>query len=289
MDELKVSIVILNWNRKDISRETLQECYTQDYTDFEIIVVDNNSSDGSQEMVEKEFPDVKLIRLPRNIGIEGYNIGIANSKGKIIVILDNDAFLETQGIKKIVEKFERFPKLGALGVKVCNYYTKEIHNWHPYIRDVETYPEEGFDSPLFNGCAAALRYDVLKKIGYYPEEFFLYENERDLCTRIIDAGFEVKYFPDIVAYHKVASEQRLKENYLYFVMRNEIWYFWKYFPYRIVILRTIRALIYFFIKAIRYRLLKVYFKAVFDAICGLPVIIRKRRPVKDENIKKVIY
>ncbi len=188
-----VSVVIINWNRKEALKQVLSNLTTQTYRDFEVIVADNASTDGAPEMVQNEFPQVKLIRLGENTGIKGYNIAFEHSSGEFIVILDNDSFLEDDGIVKIVKKFQKYPKLGALGCKVYNYYSGKVHHWHPKVK-AENGSEDGFDSPLFNGCAGAARRSVLKEVGFYPEEFFLYENERDLCTRIINAGYDVKYY-----------------------------------------------------------------------------------------------
>ena len=285
----KCSVVIANWNRKDNIREALLELRKQTYANVEVIVSDNNSTDGSPDMIEREFPEVRLIRLKRNTGIKGYNIAMAKAGGEIIIILDSDSYLEKGGIEKIVSKFMRFPKLGALGCKVINCCTNEIHYWHPCIRDEEM-PEGGFDSPLFNGCAAAVRKTVLDEVGYYPEEYFIYDNERDLCTRIIDAGYDVKYFTDITAYHRVSPQQRSNECLIFYSTRNLIWYYWKYLPYRIAFAKT--KLIYGHCKSAgaTKKESRIYFKSFLCAAIGLPMIfLFKRKPVKNENVEKILY
>lgn len=283
-----VSVVMINWNRKEILRHVLTMLARQTYPDFEIVLCDNNSTDGAPEMVSQEFPDVQLIQLNENIGISGYNIAFERSKGEIIVILDNDSFLEDDGIAGIVRKFQSYPMLGALGCKVYNYYSGRIHHWHPNVKS-ESVPTEGADAPLFNGCAAAARSSVLKEVGFYADEFFLYENERDLCTRIIIAGYEVKYFTDITGYHMVSEEGRSSERLIYYSTRNLIWYYWKFMPVRTALLRTLVIMAARIISAITSGDFRIYLRPLFDALLALPKIMKMRTPVSKDMLSKVLY
>ena len=283
-----VSIVMINWNRKDILQHVLTELARQTYSRFEIILCDNHSTDGAPDMVEQYFPDVKLIRLDQNLGITGYNLAFEQSDGEIIVILDNDSFLEDEGIAKIVNKFQVNPQLGALGCKVYNYYSGRIHHWHPSVRE-ENLPAEGVDAPLFNGCAAAAKRQVLNEVGFYPDEFFLYENERDLCTRIINEGYDVKYFTDISGYHMVAEETRCSERLIYYARRNRIWYFWKYMPVSIALWKTLIVVGKSLIEAATTGKVSMHLKPIIDALTAMPKILKKRTPVKKSVVPKVLY
>lgn len=283
-----ISVLIINWNRKEILKQVLINLAKQTYPHFEIIIADNSSTDGAPEMVESEFPNIKLIRLDENLGIKGYNIALKNSSGEFIVILDNDSFLEETGIAKIVKKFQNYPKLGALGCKVYNYYSGKVHHWHPKVRD-ENGSEEGFDSPLFNGCAGAARSTVLKEVGFYPEEFFLYENERDLCTRIINAGYDVKYFTDIIGFHMVSDEGRSSERLIFYATRNRIWYFWKYLPIRVALWKTFVITAFNMLVAVKNMKIRMYLMPIAFALKGLPKILKHRNPVKKEYLSKVLY
>ncbi len=283
-----VSIVMINWNRKDILQHVLTSTSMQTYSRFEIILCDNHSTDGAPDMVEQQFPDVKLIRLGQNLGITGYNLALEQSDGEIIVILDNDSFLEDEGIAKIVNKFKANPHLGALGCKVYNHYSGRIHHWHPSVRE-ENLPAEGVDSPLFNGCAAAVTRQVLNQVGFYPDEFFLYENERDLCTRIINAGYDVKYFTDISGYHMAAGETRRNERIIYYARRNRIWYFWKYMPVSIALWKTLVVVGKSLTDVAASGKVRIHLKPVVHALCGMPKILRKRTPVNRSIVSKVLY
>ena len=283
-----VSIVMINWNRKEILRHVLTTLARQTYGRYEIVLCDNHSTDGAPDMVEHEFPDVRLFRLDDNIGITGYNIAFEHSTGEIIVILDNDSFLEDDGISKIVNKFQTYPQLGALGCKVYNYYSGRVHHWHPTVREVNL-PADGVDSPLFNGCAAAARRLVLDEVGFYPDEFFLYENERDLCTRIINAGYDVKYFTDISGHHMVSEESRSNERLIYYARRNRLWYFWKYMPIHIALWKTGLIMVSSMIAAAKSGKVRMHLRPLIHALSAMPLILKKRTPIKKALVSKVLY
>ena len=97
-----VSIVILSYNRIDSIREALTELQKQHFQDFEVIVVDNGSQDGSPQLIEEEFNEVRLIKLPHNIGIAARNRGIEISRGEFIVLMDDDAVLEADWIENAI-------------------------------------------------------------------------------------------------------------------------------------------------------------------------------------------
>jgi len=102
-----VTVNILSWNRKEDLRESLIELKKTTYPNIELIVVDNASTDGSPEMVEREFPYVKLIKMPKNIGIAGWNIGFEKANGKYIMVLDDDSYPAPDAIELMVEEFEK--------------------------------------------------------------------------------------------------------------------------------------------------------------------------------------
>ena len=226
-----VSVVILSYNRKGEIRETLSELQKQYYQDFEVIVVDNNSHDGSQQLIEEEFTEVKLIKLPHNIGIAARNRGIEISRGEFIVLMDDDAVLEKDWIEKALKHFNKEPSLGILASKVLNYDSREIWGW-VYGVDVNTFADKQFEAFDFVACAAVIRKSALEKSGLFSEELFIYWDEDDLSIRIIDSGYTIWYCPDLVTYHRIPSSQNAtrSKRRTYYQARNAIWYYWKYYP-----------------------------------------------------------
>ena len=282
-----VSVVIISYNRIDRLRETLSELQKQYYQDFEVIVVDNNSHDGSPQSIEEEFPEVKLIKLPDNIGIAARNRGIEISHGEFIVLIDDDAVLKKDWIENAVRHFHEEPSLGILASKVLNYDSREIWGW-VYGVDVNTFADKQFEVFDFVACAAAIKKSALDKAGLFSEELFIYWDEDDLSIRIIDSGYKILYCPDLVAYHKISSGQnamRSKRS-AYYQTRNAIWYYWKYYPVWVATVVSCYSIPYHLSRALRYRCLWSCLKGILDAFIGMPVILKKRRPVRKETWRK---
>ncbi len=289
MNQVKASVVIITWNRRGEIGETLQALREQDYKNFEVIVVDNNSEDGTAELIEREFPGVRLICLPQNTGIAGRNDGIAAARGEIIVFCDDDVIFERDWIGNAVGRFEAEPRVGLLASKLFNYYDKRLCNWaHPV--DASEYADREFDSITFCCGASAARKSVLDEVGYFAEELFAYHEEEDLSTRIIDAGYRILYCPELVAYHKIPTGEPLRMGKLrmYYGTRNGIWFFWKYYPLRMALMATLLKIPFELGGyAFKRRDLGTYLRACFAAIWGLPGILRIRQPVSRETLERV--
>ena len=119
-----VSIIIVTWNRKEEILDALEAIGKQSYNNIEVVVVDNGSSDGTIEEVRRLYKSYKLVCLPSNVGCEeGFNVGIVNSTGTILIYLDSDAFFEDEGIQKIVDKFNDNPSLGIVDPRIYNFFS----------------------------------------------------------------------------------------------------------------------------------------------------------------------
>ncbi len=169
-----VSIVMLAWNRKDDVRESLCHIQKIDYEPLEIIVVDNASTDGTAEMVEEEFADVRLIKIGKNIGIAAYNVGFEQAKGKYIVAIDDDSFPARHAIRRMVQVFEKDERLGAVAFDVRNYYHyDEIKNELEDTDETEEVKAVASDYLMsFNGAGVGIRKDLFKKLDIILKNFF---------------------------------------------------------------------------------------------------------------------
>jgi hypothetical protein len=278
MDQPLVSIVILCWNRKEDVREGLQRIKKQTYLNFEVIVVDNSSFDGTQEMIESEFPEVKLIRMFKNIGIEAYNIGFENAKGEYIVILDDDSFPKEDALEKMVQKFEADLKLGVVAFDVRNYLHYDDVKQIKEQPSLETKAKAQDYLLAFNGAGAGVRRDVFKKIGYYPEEFFLYWNEPDTAFRILDAGYSIQFFSDVISYHKYSPKNRSSWRAPYYYTRNMFWLIWKNYPADMAFAFTLKSIYNCFYYSMEQKT-TVYVKALWGAFLGIYILKGKRKEV----------
>jgi len=284
-----VSLVILTWNRKEDTIETLQKLRDQTYRDFEIVVVDNNSTDGVDDVIEKEFPDIRLIRLPKNLGVAGgRNVGIKNTRGKIVVFLDNDAIMAPDALEIFLTEFSSAPEIGVVTAKIMNFYTGEISptDWlHPYNYIPNS--ERSFFSPIFVGCCSALRKEIFEKIGFFPDDFFRQDEEIDLCVRLMDAGYRIKYCPNIVVYHKQSLAQRSLPFQFYNSTKNNLSVVWKYLPFMLALKQTAVRLFVLGVRGIQKGYFLAYLRGVAGFAVSLPGIIRKRKCIKAETLKEV--
>lgn len=190
----RVTVSILTFNRKDELRTTLNKTSRElDYPKdrLEIIVCDNASTDGTSEMLLNEFPAVKHLKMPTNIGTPAWNWGFANGKGKYFLLLDDDAHVEGKTLKKAVEFMEDNENVGILSFNVIDPGTRYSYTMHlPF----------GIFS--FWGCDVVIRTDLVKAIGGFDPNIFIYSHEPDFVIRAAKAGYRHHLMSDLVAYHR---------------------------------------------------------------------------------------
>jgi GT2 family glycosyltransferase len=278
-----VSVVALCWNRKAEILASLARIREIDYAPLEIIVVDNASDDGTAAAVGAAFPEVRLIRTVRNIGIEAYNLGFKSACGSYIVILDDDSFPHRASIKRMVEKFERDPRLGVVAFDVRNLSTHseadaDADPAPDADADVGTAAEAKGYVLAFNGAGAGIRRDLFERIGYYPGEFFLYWNEQDTAFRVLKAGWRIRFFTDVVAYHKYAPANRASWRAPYYYTRNAFWLIWKNYPFAMAMTRTL-LLVYKCIYHAMEQKTPIYMRAMMAAFRDSGALQGKRAPV----------
>jgi len=271
-----VSVVMLSWNRLGDVKESLTKLMEQEYQPLEIIVVDNASSDGTAEMVTMLFPEVTLIQMEKNVGIAAYNVGFEKASGEYILILDDDSFPAKNAINRMVTKFLADDRLGIVAFDVRNYEAyDQVSEETGYSGSAQ--PDSYLMS--FNGAGAGIRKAVFQKVGYYPEEFFLYQNELDVALKVHDSGYSVHFFPDVVAYHKYSPINRSSWRAPFFYTRNAFWILWKHYPLRLSIKYTVELTYKCMYHSFEQRTW-VYIKALIAAYKDVNKLKGKRTPVK---------
>lgn len=188
-----VTIVIVVYNRRDELREVLRRMtgesdYAPDRVD--VIVVDNASEDGSPDMVREEFPAVTLIERDTNAGAPAWNDGFAIARGDYVLILDDDCYLEPDGLRRAVEAAE------AEDAALVTFKVVSTHD--PGWVFTERY-RTGLLS--FWGCAWLVRKDALAELGGYDPLIFMWTNELDFTIRLYDRGYRHLHLPEVVAQH----------------------------------------------------------------------------------------
>lgn len=265
---LDVSICIVNWNVKDLLRACLDSIYkyTKDIS-FEVIVVDNDSGDGSIDMVRELFPQVRLMANEFNAGFtKANNQAIRLSKGKYIMLLNPDTELLDNSIQKMFHFMEQHGNCGAVGCKLLNsdgtlqrscktFPTLEVMLYSTLLLD-SLFPNSKVfgkhqmtwwdfnsirevDQPM--GSALMVKKYALEKVGLFDENIFIWFDEVDLCYRIKKAGWKIFFTPDAVITHHLSRSfkqwkslsQSLRGTYLWRKARN--YYFRKHKGYISVI------------------------------------------------------
>ena len=223
-----VSVVLVSFNTRDLTRECLTSLHAaSDGLNVEVLVVDNASRDESADMIEREFPWVKLIRSEVNLGFAaGNNRAFPLATGKYVALLNTDAFLDPEALRRSIHYMDAEPGIGLGGGRLVGrdgswqpsmrmfpsplndllmisgaadkfpksrFFGRQDHTWAD--------PDEAGDTDWVPGAYSMIRRTALEQVGYFDERFFLYYEEVDLCRRFKNAGYAVRYWPDVVVVH----------------------------------------------------------------------------------------
>ena len=271
----KLSIVFLNFNRLHETRQTVDQllklCGRR--TDIEIIAVDNGSNDGTAEFLASQ-ENIQAILLDVNYGIAGYNAGFKQAKGDYILVLDDDSCpKDASTLNQIIDVFDQQPAIGVIACHIETPMGEAQWSWH-----LPPQPVAG-SSPFFIGCGFAIRRNLFQEIGWYPEEFFLYQNEVEVAYQVRQRHFQIFYLPDCRVVHRGMPCQRPGWRRIYFPTRNTIWLIKRYYPqpkstYMIISRMTIGL-----IRSLQFGEFITYLRAVFDAY---------KQPVKKQQLSPEI-
>jgi GT2 family glycosyltransferase len=294
----KVSIIVVNYNGGEIVGACLEALLRRSYEACEVIVVDNNSCDGSpndiQRIMKKDSTDsLKLISLNKNIGFAGGNLeGLRHAKGEYIALLNNDTEPDGRWLEELVMAMDSDPKVGICASKLLVDSTESIDSaGDGYSTSLKGFKRgEGGVTSLFDrgeyvfgACAGAALYrrKMIEKIGFFDEDFFLIHEDTDLNFRAQLNGWKVLYVPTAVVYHKVRSSiGPMSDIAIYYTLRNSEFVRIKNIPFGVFIrclpeflIGGLTEFVYF---AIKHKRLRLYFKAKIDALRMFPRMLKKR-------------
>lgn len=231
MPDLELSITICSWNTLEDTRACLQSLQAiQDEAAFEVIVVDNNSEDGSPDMVAKEFPWVRLEAQSRNLGFTGgQNHALERIKSPNALLLNSDTIVHAGALRTMLDYLNTHPEVGMLGPKLLNpdgslqfsvrrfpnplaalFRNTPVGKWFPNNKFTRDYlmqdwshdtPREDVD--WVSGAALLTSQRLIEKIGFLDHSYVMYLEDVDYAWRAHEAGFRVAYVPTAVITHAI--------------------------------------------------------------------------------------
>ena len=301
VEDLQVSIIIPNWNGLEVLPRCLEAVFTQTFRDFEVILVDNASTDGSVAFVHENFPAVKVIVLDENHGFAGANnIGAREAKGKWLALLNNDAFPEPDWLTALYAATQEYPHYALFASRLIQAENPDLLDGSGDVYHISglawrrhyNFPVEGVENrveEVFSPCAAAALYDreAFLEVGGFDEDYRFYHEDVDLGFRLRLHGHRCMYIPGAVVNHLgSASFGKQSAAQVYYGHRNLVWsYFqnmpgylvWWYLPAHLL-----ANLIFLGYYSLRGHPAAIW-RAKWDAVLGLPAALRKRSLIQQRR------
>lgn len=248
---MEVSVVIPNFNGIAFLDSVLASLEGQTLSNFEVILVDNGSTDGSCSFVTANYPWVHLIELSENFGFCGaVNAGIRAAKAPYVLLLNNDTEVKEDFVEEMLAAIRRHKNAFSCGARMVQYHDRDrlddVGNYYCALgwsfargrgKDIHAYETE---DKIFSACAGAAIYrkKILEKIGYFDEEHFAYLEDTDIGYRARIYGYENWYAPKAIVYHvgSGTSGSRYNQFKTRYSSRNNIYLIYKNMPLLQIIL-----------------------------------------------------
>jgi GT2 family glycosyltransferase len=257
---MKLSIVIICWNDWKVLEDCLRSIFAGTHKiSFEVIVSDNGSTDGSVEKIRTQFPAVRVVENRANLGFaKGNNAGIREAQGEYVLILNPDTIIHEGSLDRWTEFADQHPEAGAFGCRVQNPDGTYQRSARPFptiprylaaalyfrflgqLRRPVLTPEYDWwkgdterEIDWQSGCCVMLRGELLQQLGGFDEQFFYQFEEVDLCRRVWNAGYRIRFTPEASITHLGGqSVKRFPARFAIEVCRNGYRYFFKHFGAR---------------------------------------------------------
>ncbi len=303
-----VSIIIVNLNGKKWLGKCFDSVHNQTYKNYEVIFVDNGSTDKSVDFIKKNYPKTVIVENKKNLGFAGgNNVGYKNAKGEYLLLINNDTYIEKNFLANFVEAFEKIPNLGSVQSKIVlmnnprkldmvgAYWTDfSFLYYYGYGKDADL-KKYNNPMPFFSnkGASMLIKKEVVDKIGLFDDVFLNYYEETDFCHRLWLAGYECWYWPKAVLYHAMGGTSSAFDNsYIQFHnFKNKLLSFLKNFEVKslLTIIPTyliINLLLsWFWLFQGKYKHFFVPYRAVYWNIANIGNTLKKRRSIQSYRKK----
>jgi len=304
------SVIIVNYNGREYLDGCLLSLSKQTYANYEIVIVDNNSTDLSVEFIEQNYLNrVSIVRNDKNYGFaRGNNIGIMKAKGEYILTLNNDTLVDPRWIEELVKGANSAPNIGSCAsmiyyadkpkiidsVGMCIYRdgNSKQRGWKKV--DVGQYKKQE-EVLCPSACAALYKRRMLDDIGLFDEDFFAYCEDTDLGLRARAMGWTSVFIPSAIVYHFYSgTTSKYSALKMFMVERNHYWVVIKNYPFWCLFAVPFYSLVRFCVQISslfnldqrslkKDKLLLCLIKAYWDLILRFPNVIRKRKNIKEKK------
>jgi GT2 family glycosyltransferase len=238
----QVTIIVLNWNGLNDTLDCLESLDQLDYENYEVVVVDNGSVDGSVPVIREQFPGVTIIETGENLGYAGgNNVGLRYAMvqgADYALLLNNDTVVDPTFLRILVDAAEVDPAVGIAGPTICYQERPDIIwsaggaiDWQRGStrmvgldeRDEGQFGAEPRPVDFVTGCAMLVRRAVMEQVGLLDERFFAYYEETEWCVRVTRAGYKILHVPLAQMWHKISPSARADSPLVhYYMTRNRL-------------------------------------------------------------------
>ncbi len=298
---MKVSVIIPNWNGEKLLEDCLLSLNKQTFKEFEVILVDNSSTDNSIKKAFNLLPEIRILKLNKNFGFaKAINKGALKSKGEYLIFLNNDTELGEKFIENLVEYANVYKDTISFNPKILNFFErKKIDGLGIDINEVGQARSLGwgetdygqFENPVYifgaTGGASLFRKKEFLKLGLFDEDYFMYSEEVDFAFRAQFLGFKSMYSPKAICYHKHKATSGKNLGLIeYWQFKNMMMSIIKDFPSDVLFRNnTWLKIIFVFFHTIYYQIKNGYIlaslKTFFWLLFNLPILLNKRKKVQE--------
>lgn len=274
-----VSILTVQYNQVDMTLQFLESISQIDYDNYEVVVVDNASSQDATRRLQEKMPEATIVLSETNLGFAGgNNLGLKKCSGELVLFINNDTEVEPDFLSNMIHTWKSIPKIGMMSPRIRYYEPNDIVQYAG-ATELSSFTlrnrslgygeidrgqfNRSYSTAFIHGAAMLVPKDVIEKVGLMEQRFFLYYEEYDWCARIKAAGYSIEFCGEALVYHKESmSVGKVSPLKTYYMTRNRIWYAMR----NIKGFKKLITLAYLYFIALPKQLLVFLFQKRFDLL-----------------------